>query len=197
MELRLENRFAQLSSLTADIAGIPFSTEETLIPYKNVATLIYLKNDDNDLSEIKKSLSIPNWQVIGDLYGSIFLPIEVKNLALSVKNTSIQLSDATFKYTGKPNQKPSFLGKDNQFFVRNGNILLDASQSSQNEVNTTFLMDILLGNNGKVKKNIRETITGDLSQLVKFENRKPKPLSKNIETQIQKVFQNIETLQTK
>ena len=197
MTLRLDNRFAQLTSLTADIAGIPFSTEETLIPYRNVATLIYLRNNDNDLSEIKKFLSIPNWQIAGDLYGSIFLPIEIKNLALSVKNTSLQLSDATFKYTGRSSKKPSFLGPETQFSVRSGNILLDANQTTQNELNITFLMDVLLGNNGKVKKNIRETITGNISQFIKFSNRKPKPILKTIDRQIQKIFQNIESLQTK
>ena len=172
-------------------------TEETLLPYKNVATLIYLKNSDNNLSEIKNTLSVPNWQIMGELYGSVFLPIELKNFSLAVKNTSIQLSDATFKYTGKPTQKPKFLDKNNQFSVRNGNILLDANQTAQNDINITFVLDILTGNNGKVKKNIRETITGNISQLVKFANKKVKPLSKNIETQIQKIFQNIENLQTK
>lgn len=197
MTLRLENRFAQLSSLTASIAGIPFKTEETLIPYKDITTLVYLKNTDNNISDIQRSLSIPNWEIDSDLYGSIFLPIEVKNLTLSIKNASVQLSDAHLKYTGVSQKKPWFLDNEKQFLMKSGNILIDANQDNPKDVNITFLMNILLGNNEKIKKSIRETIITKISDIVSFQDKTPNSIPKNIENQIQKIFQNIEIIKNK
>ena len=190
MLLRLENRFAQISSLTANIVGIPFTAEDTLVPYKNVATLLYLRNEDSDISDLKNALSVPNWKIGGNLYGSIFLPIEIKNMALSVRNASIQLSDAQLDYTGSVKKKPKFLDKEKQFFVKSGSVLIDTKENNRDEVNITFLMDILLGENSKIKKNIRETITTDISGFMKSKEKESKQIPQNIENQIEKIFKN-------
>ena len=123
--------------------------------------------------------------------------LEVKNLTLSIKNASVQLSDAHLKYTGVSQKKPWFLDNEKQFLMKSGNILIDANQDNPKDVNITFLMNILLGNNEKIKKSIRETIITKISDIVSFQDKTPNSIPKNIENQIQKIFQNIEIIKNK
>ena len=173
LSVRLDNKFAQLTRLSATIAGIPLDAEPTLVPYKGVGTLLYLKNQNSDLSKVAKGIKLTDWVFDGKISGNILIPVEVKDLGVNVRNAVVQLSKATLKYSGKEAAKPAFMENNKQFDIQSGTITIDDSNNDDNRVKVSLVLDTLIGyeQKKKIKKMVRYAFEKPLSGLIVFSNK--------------------------
>ena len=137
----MEERFAQIRNLSAILAGIPIVAEESLVPYQNVGTLIYLHSDDNSLTNALQAIKFKNWDLTGNLKGSILFPVEIRDMALNVKNAVLQLFNADMTYTGPDSQKPDLLGTDKEIFVRSGTLTVDTNTENPEHLKVSMVLD--------------------------------------------------------
>ncbi|MBQ7413139.1 MAG: hypothetical protein IJV07_02560 [Alphaproteobacteria bacterium] len=184
--LRLDERFAQLKKLTAEIAGIQLTAEEALIPYKNVGTLVYLRSVNSDLSRIAQMVQLKNWNISGAITGSLLLPIEIRNMALNVKNSTLQVSDALLRYTGPMAEKPSVLENNTEVSVRSGSLSLDSSADTPDKIKLSLVLDTLLKPTN-LRKTIRDTYTGNLLDIVSFKEETDSRLPIELDMQIRHI----------
>ena len=194
--LKLEERFAQIRNLSAILAGIPIKAEESLVPYQNVGTLIYLHSDDNNLSNAIKALKFNDWDLSGNLKGSILFPVEIRDMALNVKNAVLQLFNADMTYIGTQAQKPELLGSDKGIFVRSGTLTVDTNTDNAEHVKISMVLDTNL-KPSNIKKNIRDTFRGNLADIMMFEKPEIDRLDPEIKTQIEYVQERTEAYRVK
>lgn len=196
LTLKLEERFAQIRNLSAILAGIPIVAEESLVPYQNVGTLIYLHSDDNSLTNALQAIKFKNWDLTGNLKGSILFPVEIRDMALNVKNAVLQLFNADMTYTGPDSQKPDLLGTDKEIFVRSGTLTVDTNTENPEHLKVSMVLDTNL-KPSNIKKNIRDTFRGNLSNIMTFVKPTIDQLDPEIKTQIEYVQERTEAYRVK
>ena len=196
LTLKLEERFAQIRNLSAILAGIPIMAEESLVPYQNVGTLVYLHSDDNNLSNAIRAIKFKDWDLSGNLKGSILFPVEIRDMALNVKNAVLQLFNADMTYTGVESKKPELLGSDKGIFVRSGTLTVDTNTDSPEHVKISMVLDTNL-KPSNIKKNIRDTFRSNLTDLMTFEKPEINLLDPEIKTQIEYVQERTEAYRIK
>ena len=88
-------------------------------------------------------------------------------MSLSIKNAILQLFSAELQYTGSAKDKPAFMNKNTKFSVNAGTVTIDSSEQKTEGNKIALLLDAVLMPS-KLKKTIRESFTGKLSDVVKF-----------------------------
>lgn len=177
---KIENQFVRLGTLGADIFGLAFGAEESIIPYKDVSTLVYLKNKDRDLSAAADFLQIPGWKVEKPIGGGVIVPLAVQGTNLSIRNAEAQLADTTVLYTGRDDKKPQALGKEKKILIRSGQVGFDESAGASAQINLdTRLMP------SQTKKNIR---TGATPQRQWFKRSPAKDVPPELQRQLGKIL---------
>ncbi len=167
--LRFDEKFAQLSQVKADIFGIPVYGEETLLPYKGVGTLVYMKNNNENLTDLKETVFLKNWDIVGDVQGQVLFPIEFRDSILDLKNISVQLSNMDLNYTGKESDKPEFLENNKGVNIRSANVLVDVNPDDRKKIKAVSVIELLLEPT-KIKKTLRDTFIGNLTDIIWFKN---------------------------
>ncbi|MDY6408006.1 MAG: hypothetical protein SPL08_04845, partial [Pseudomonadota bacterium] len=155
--LKAEDNYAQLHDVTAQVAGIPLVAGETVVPYKNIGTLIYFKNQDENLAPMLKNVGGDTWK-IASMRGSILLPVEIKNMTLNVKNAMLDILGANLQYTGNSKKRPNFLSKDDQMNITSGTVSFDGDGQARKGVKISILWDVIMLPS-RLKKTIRETMS--------------------------------------
>lgn len=122
---KIDNQFLRVDDLSVDVAGIPLRANPTIIPYQDVNTLLYLRSQGNDLSNIVTALDIPDWQLKPPFKGQVLLPLAFRNHVLTVNRANIQVDDGNIVYTGEAKAKPHELGTATAAHIQSGNVSVD------------------------------------------------------------------------
>ena len=186
--LRLDEKFAHLSQAKADIFGIPVYGEETLLPYKGVGTLVYMKNNTTNLTDLKKSVFLKNWEVLGDIQGQILFPIEFRDSTLDLKNINLQLSGMNLNYTGK--DKLDFLENNKEIDIRSANISVELNTDDRKKIKAVSVIEMILEPE-KIKKTLRDTFIGSLTDIIWFRNIKRGSIPTEIQNSIDLIHEKI------
>lgn len=192
---KIDNQFVRLSSLMASVAGIPLQSDVTIIPYRDISTLVYLKSLNRDLSAAAGRIKALGWEIDGQASGDVLLPLEIKNNQIAIKNASIRLTDGTGVYKGAAANKPAFLGKDNKVRIRSGEITIDEPLGLSEETSVQFNLEGILEPSGK-RETIRESFRGSIRDWIKEASSK-EVLPATIRAQQQAVFEQTEKLRVK
>lgn len=193
MTLRLEDKFAQLTGLSAEIAGIPLYAEPTIVPYRSVGTLLYLRSRDTDLSGLLDGLSVKDWTMSAPIQGSVLVPVDIKDLGVTARTIGIQLSKAILGYVG--NETPDFLGQNKRMEVQTGTISVDENKDDARKVKISLLLDVMTGGGNTLlsRQVVKKVLLGQIDDFVTF-----KPVKTTVPTsvrqQIEQVFAQIMAL---
>lgn len=185
--LKAEDNYAQLRELSANVSGIRLYAGETVVPYKNIGTLIYLRNRDEDLTDITKTVQIKDWKNNGSVRGSILFPVEIKDMSLNVRNAILQVFDAEMEYTGPAKNKPAFMGKNTKFSVTSGTVTIDTlAQDGTKDNKISVLLDTVLLPS-RLKKTLRHVFSGKLSDVMTFRSSPAAHVSPDLMSQIRHI----------
>ena len=175
--------------MSANVSGVRLYAGETVVPYKNIGTLIYLRNKDENLTNIAKVLQVKNWKNIGSIYGNILFPIEVKNMSLNIRNAILQISSAEMEYAGPAKDKPASMDKNTKFSVTSGTVSIDTSaQNELKENKISVLLDATLLPS-RLKKTIRYVSSENLSNVITFRPLPNTQVSPELLSQINHIHQ--------
>ena len=184
--LKAEDNYAQVKELSADVAGIRLNAGETVVPYKNIGTLIYLRNQDEDLTGIMKVNKLKDWKNIGSIRGSILFPLEIKDMSLSIKNAILQLFGAELEYVGNASNKPKFLDKNTKIEINSGTVTVDTSEQTKKSIKVSVLLDTVLLPS-RLKKTLRHVFPGKLSDVMTFRSSPAAHVSPDLMSQIRHI----------
>lgn len=197
MSFQMEENFVRLSRLVATLAGVPVQGEETLIPYKNVGTLVYLKNASVNLMNVSETIFPKNWKMKGALQGSVLLPIEIKNASFGVKNATISLVNTALEYIGNPKAKPKFMKKDQQLDITSGTIVIDGEDGTDVDRAKINLTLNVLTEPSKFRHVVRTVLTDKISDLIRFVGQNKTTVPPEISVLVRYIQQQTETFRVK
>ena len=107
-------------------------------------------------------------------------------MALNVKNSTLQVSDALLRYTGPMAEKPSVLENNTEVSVRSGSLSLDSSADTPDKIKLSLVLDTLLKPTN-LRKTIRDTYTGNLLDIVSFKEETDSRLPIELDMQIRHI----------
>lgn len=188
MIVQIEEKYARLYNLQAKLAGVSLSSGELIIPYQRVGTLVYLQNQGLNLNPMATHLKASDWTLKAPLRGTILLPIEVRDNVLSIKNGTLQASAGTVAYTGVAAKSPVFLEKNKAITLRGGSITLDGTSAKPEETKVNLVLETVLEPTKK-RTTLRRSWTGNVQQLIQFNEPKDTEMPEEIQRAIQHIHQ--------
>ena len=150
--------------------------------------LVYLQNQGLNLNPMATYLKASDWTLKAPLRGTILLPIEVRDNVLSIKNGTLQASAGTVAYTGVAAKSPVFLEKNKAITVRGGSITLDGTSAKPEETKVNLVLETVLEPTKK-RTTLRRSWTGNVQQLIQFNEPKDTKMPEEIQRAIQHIHQ--------
>ena len=196
LTLKLDERFAQIKNLSTFLFNVPLYAEETLLPYQNVGTLIYLRNKNDNLSDSTNFLTLKDWKIANPIIGNILFPLEIRDMAFNLKNAVLKLTDLKATYQGKADKKPAFLEDGKEILVKSGNITIDTNPLQPDLVKMSAVLETIL-NPSEEKQTIRESFSGKISDIATIKEIKSAPLDSEIKSQVKYVQERAESYRVK
>lgn len=169
---KTDSQFVRLTSLTADVAGIPFSSGNVLLPYKTTNMIIYLKNGAVDISQLNPFIGKTGMTVSGT--ANVMLPFEFRDQKMSLKNAEVKLSEGSVRFSENSPFKPDFMDNSQEYQIKSGTFLVNSSAENDKTVDISVTASGRLLPSGD-KRNVHETVSLNMSELIESSAAKPVP----------------------
>ena len=162
ISLKFDNQMARLSSLDAQILGSSIGVDNILMSYRTNSTMLYLKNNNIDLSQINSYLNIPDLTMTGD--ATLAMPIEIKDGEVLFTNGEVKLNNAVLTYSGDNTMLRSdlFAGGD-EYLLKTGSIIL--SNNNNNSIDAYINLDGRLSTS-QIKTPYKNMITLNPAEII-------------------------------
>lgn len=163
LSLKFDNQMARLSSLDAQVLGSSIGVENILMSYRTNSTMLYLKNNNIDLSQINPYLNVPDLTMVGD--ATITMPVEIKDGEVLFTNGEVKLNNAVLTYSGNNSALRSslFAGGD-EYLLKSGSIIL--ANNNNNSIDTYINLDGRLSTS-QIKTPYKNMITVNPTEIIK------------------------------
>ena len=160
---KTDSQFIRLASLTADMAGIPVSSGSTLLPYKTTNMIVYLKNNAIDLSLLNPFIRKTGLTVTGT--GNVVLPLEFRNLKMSLKNAEMKMSEGSVVFAKESLFKPEFMEHSHKYQIKSGTFLINSAAEDD------MALDVSVTTTGRLlpsgdKRNVHEMVSLKAPSLI-------------------------------
>ena len=137
INFQADNQGLRLNQFEGLAAGIPVSLPASIISTKNSNMLLYLKNDapitHQDMARV---LNLKNVDVMAGT-ANLSIPVELQNGKFDMPNATLKMTNVLLHFTDGAYQ--TLFGFDPNYYVRNGQIILDKSKVLQLVLNGRML----------------------------------------------------------
>ncbi len=137
MFVQFKNDTIRINNMSLVGGGIPLSVPATVIPTKGANLLVYMKNIDPMTPEqFERAVKLNGLKPTAGT-ANISIPLSIQENKLSIPNITLKMQNVLLKRDGEGYN--DIFGKEDNYFIRNGQIILDNNRIMQLVLNGRLL----------------------------------------------------------